>query len=96
MHTPEQASNLWCPMVRRSDFRGGSGEGGYNHLAAATYNRVKHGNFCIAGECAMWRWSPTSESVPVEIDGISGPARSWKTVPTHEVGYCGLAGKPAN
>lgn len=83
-------------MVRMADFRGGSGEGGYNHLAGATYNRVKHGNFCIADQCAMWRWAPTTESVPAEIEGAGGtPARAWKTtVPTQTVGYCGMAGRP--
>ena len=95
MHTPEQAAELWCPLVRLPAFSGGTSQGGYNHLAGATVNRTKNGNFCIAGNCAMWRWVPTTESVPVETEGASGaPARSWKTVPTQTVGYCGIAGRP--
>ena len=82
-------------MVRLTDFRGGSGGGGYNHLSGATYNRVNHGNFCISEKCAMWRWQPTTESVPAEIEGARGtPARARKTVPTQTHGYCGLAGRP--
>lgn len=92
--TPEQAGELWCPMVRLTQFIGGHDSGGGNHLAGATYNRVHHGNFCIADKCAMWRWAPTSAPVEVKVEGMSGPARAWKTVPTQEVGYCGIAGRP--
>ena len=82
-------------MVRMPDFRGGGGAGGYNHLAGATYNRTKNGNYCIADQCAMWRWAPTTASVPTDTEGASGTsARTWKTVPTQTVGYCGLAGRP--
>jgi len=49
---------------------------------------------CLGDKCAMWRWVPTTESVPVETEGMSGPARTWKTVPTQTHGYCGLAGRP--
>lgn len=47
---------------------------------------------CIAAECGMWRWEPTTASVPTTTLGAGGdPAQTFeqRTVKTH--GYCGLA-----
>lgn len=54
--------------------------------------RVPASCLCIADQCAMWRWEPTTASVPTTTEGASGlQARTFeqKTVRTH--GYCGLA-----
>lgn len=41
MHTPEQAKDLWCPMVRWTGISGAS---------------VNVDGRCRAEQCAMWRW----------------------------------------
>lgn len=90
MHTPEEAKNLWCPMVRaarrererpenpRSSL--GQGEtyivGGCNTDALGG-DRVPASCRCIANKCAMWRW---------EVDYPDGVLKRKET------GYCGLAG----
>ena len=58
-------------------------------------NRVPASCRCIADRCAVWRWAPTTASVPTDTEGASGTSVcTWKTVPTQTVGYCGLAGRP--
>lgn len=76
--------------------------GGVNHDALSGENkRIAEDHKplascrCIAGKCAMWRWVPTTESVPTVTLGASGQAaRTFgvQTVRTH--GYCGIAGRP--
>ena len=70
-------------MVRMPDFRGGGGAGGYNHLAGATYNRTKNGNYCIADQCAMWRREPSTVG-----EVTTAYAQGQRP------GFCGLAGRP--
>lgn len=85
MYTPEQAKQLWCPMVRlaRADEKGAVAVG------QTVFNRVQIGtkdmgaptaSNCLAAGCAMWRWL-TREDDRIHL------------IPTH--GYCGLSGKPA-
>lgn len=84
-HTPEQAKNLWCPMVRASN---GDDQpcnaGNSSDYRKATFAR------CIANECAMWRWVYTSASVPMKIEN-GATVYATKEIKTH--GYCGLAGR---
>lgn len=57
--------------------------------------KVDYHRDCIADRCAMWRWVPTTASVPTITEGAGGQrARTFenKTVRTH--GYCGIAGQP--
>lgn len=103
MHTPEQAKDLWCPMVRgvrweADSYRPGIDDpttavGGCNSGGAAA--RSPLGCRCIADRCAMWRWEPMTESVPtVTLGAGNQQARTFgmQTVRTH--GYCGIAGRP--
>lgn len=81
MHTPEQARQLWCPMVRVSRREKVVAEealhahntavvGGCNTDPIAG-NPVPASCRCIADQCAMWRWRAA-----------------------RQVGYCGLAVNP--
>lgn len=85
MHTPEEARDLWCPMIRMAVTPKAGGPCAVNDptnsLAPAA---------CIADGCAMWRWERTTASVPTTTEG----ARTFeqRVVKTH--GYCGLAGTP--
>lgn len=62
MHTPEQAKELWCPMVRiarREDTH--PDEGGAIVVAGCNTDalcgmRVPASCRCIGDRCAMWRW----------------------------------------
>ncbi len=55
MHTEKQAAETWCPMVRHASDDGDM----------ASINRYGHDDEsdspefarCIAGRCAMWRWT---------------------------------------
>lgn len=96
-HTTEQASKLWCPMVRHEGGatfnRGIEDKNPTNADTEKTPERIKgkYSCACIADKCAMWRWEPTTASVPVVRD--DGPRKhttyEQRTVRTH--GYCGLA-----
>lgn len=87
-HTPEQARELWCPMVRIArNERSGLGlqmVAGCNTDALGGV-RVPASCRCIADKCAMWRWEPGQGDLVTP--GASG------YIPAH--GYCGLAGAPA-
>ncbi len=81
MHTEQQATELWCPMVRAAN----------GHMAsncavnvAAVEGSSPHWQTCIASRCAMWRWS---ESAPArqltscqDRDATTEPPRPF-TVP---------------
>lgn len=84
MHTPEQARETWCPMVRLK-----LPHNNYNryevdpHLDSVVPRDCK----CIADKCAMWRWVSSSRQIvtdtqPDEIRVLS------------KTGYCGLTGQP--
>lgn len=50
-HTPEQARDLWCPMVRVGVMPSSGGPSAVNDPTVDL-----HGT-CIADKCAMWRWT---------------------------------------
>jgi len=82
-HTPEQAKELWCPMVRLAACNGGSvamGQTVMNLLQDGRETTVPDAARCIADKCAMWRWLPTTKGF------VAHP-----TFPKH--GYCGIAGR---
>lgn len=94
-HTPAEAGELWCPMVRTvrwetdkavdPSFAAESGDvahaiGGCNSGGQAARNPLS--SRCIAASCAMWRWHGQAMHY---IDG---------TVGYPERGFCGLAGVP--
>lgn len=60
MTTESKARELWCPMVRHEGDDGGSFNRGFldhNPLNKRKFdNTPSNGCFCIASECAMWRW----------------------------------------
>lgn len=88
-HTPEQAAELWCPMVRtvrwECDKSGSNGKsfgdanaiGGCNSGGQAARNPLS--SRCIADRCAMWRWE--AHYLP---DGA--------VLSRSDTGHCGLAG----
>lgn len=97
MNTPEQARELWCPMVRIARRETIEHRTGYQetyrdeevavagcNTDALGGNRVPASCRCIADQCAMWRWIPRIFDTDVG-DPLQLP-------PTH--GYCGLAGRP--
>lgn len=51
MHTPEQAKQLWCPMVRASNGEDMTANAGNS----AQYRMGPESCRCIADRCAMWR-----------------------------------------
>ena len=55
MHTASQAHKLWCPMVRLTD----SENPAHNRYSYPLDNENMNPLLCrcIAGDCAMWRWS---------------------------------------
>jgi hypothetical protein len=106
MHTPEQAKELWCPMVRVArrevaEINIKPGES-YEQVIVGGCNsdslgrtRVPASCRCIADKCAMWRWEHMTDSVPTVTEGPSGlKARTFETRVVRTHGYCGLAGKP--
>lgn len=69
--------------------------GGCNRDALGGFGAGINSCNCIADQCAMWRWEPTTESVPTVTEGASGmQARTYKQVTTRTHGYCGIAGHP--
>ena len=102
-HTPDQASELWCPMVRTvrwetdkvidlgfEDKTNGMAHalGGCNSGGKAARNPLS--SRCIADRCAMWRWE-TYYALPVDAEPgklVAGVTRRAGT------GYCGLANIP--
>jgi len=114
-HTESQARELWCPMVRiarRELIQPHAPDTAYNNTVVAGCNtdalgrsRVPPSCRCIASECAMWRWVPsTTMHKEIEIREravaqLIGPPAYQKyeatidvpDAPTH--GYCGLAGR---
>ena len=49
-HTPEQANELWCPMVRIGIMPHSGGPSAVNDPDSPFNGR------CVADSCAMWRW----------------------------------------
>lgn len=107
-HTPEQARELWCPMVRMRD--GSNVDHGDRMM-------------CIADKCAMWRWTDRRSQVfrvrvmcedrfaEIEPKRPGGLNESFVFIPFDEDseahwaepdevwkkrrnGYCGLAARP--
>lgn len=90
-HSTEQARQLWCPMVRVGVLPSGGGP------VAVNDPRVEYRGNCIADQCAMWRWVPSTtmhkERRMHESDGrCFMQTMDVPDAPTH--GYCGLAGSP--
>ena len=102
MHTPEQAKELWCPMVRAE--RGETVRIQYASIGEITSvheerhivggcntdalsgTRAPVACRCISTKCAMWRWATTGN---YEHDcAIIGTNLGEPFTPT---GYCGLA-----
>lgn len=92
-HTPEQARELWCPMVRLAASDGSSvpmGQTVMNRLQDGRKTTVPDSSRCIADKCAMWRWATADMPPPGAEPGklvVGVPARLG-------VGYCGIAGRP--
>lgn len=84
LHTAEQATSLWCPLVRHDGDNGGSFNTGHRRqtdpLNTAGRKNDHYTAGCIANQCAMWRWA--------------GPAPRSTEMLARAVGYCGLAGRP--
>lgn len=91
MHTPEQAKELWCPMVRLAP---APMHPALNRLLHENEVRQPHASCCVADRCAMWRWVPKNGTFLAIVDdggGMKREVKQWGGVPpTH--GYCGLAG----
>lgn len=82
MHTPDQARELWCPMVRIARDETTGDDHGRTIVAGCNTDalgglRVPNSCRCIADQCAMWRWAPEPHEP------------SWRMR-----GFCGLAGRP--
>jgi hypothetical protein len=76
MNTEDQASKKWCPMVRVGVMPTHGGPAGIND-----HSTEFRGN-CIASDCAMWRWSPTTKREHVmgcgyDIPMPSGDPGDW-------------------
>lgn len=107
MHTPEQAKELWCPMVRiarrepvavlQEDGSTKSSEVAFyqtdgNNTDALGGNRVPASCRCIADQCAMWQWHPTTLLHPdTGALTMNGPGGITDRIPAK--GFCGLAGR---
>lgn len=111
--TPEQAREKWCPMVRiarreqehRVEASNLTVVGGCNTDALGR-THVPASCRCIADDCAMWRWVPsttTHKESQIEERKYLLPGGRYEMrhlevavdvpdAPT--VGYCGLAGRP--
>ena len=87
MHTPEQARNLWCPMVRASN-----GEDQPANTGNSEPYRTPPFARCIGGKCAMWRWGSTDSAPPP--NATPGALYVAEKVRSTTHGYCGLAGTP--
>ena len=92
MHTPEQASKLWCPMGRVGVMPDAGGPAGINDSTSSFSCN------CIASGCAMWRWGDPAPSRRVFVSesqtAISEPVGEytgdWPFVP-----YDPIDGEPA-
>lgn len=79
----EQASQLWCPMVRTARRETTQRDGlqlvvvGGCNTDALGGNRVPASCRCIASKCAMWRWAG------YELKAAKAHTRQ---------GYCGMGG----
>ncbi|SFJ85337.1 hypothetical protein [Bradyrhizobium sp. cf659] len=101
MHTPEQAKDLWCPMVRiarRETFNpDGLGDtvlvGGCNTDALGR-NRVPASCTCIADKCAMWRWVVVRDPTEPERSDCVMYDKPPRMVRNGE-GYCCISGRQA-
>lgn len=101
-HTPEQARELWCPMVRIARRESTEHYCSSPSVVVAGCNtdalcglRVPASCRCIADKCAMWRWVERREPSMPDPHSDTIPPRflRGKLLPsTH--GYCGLAGRP--
>jgi len=78
-HTEEQASRLWCPMVRHK-----AGWNGHHADVDRSGSNYQYKCNCIADGCAMWRWNEMLMSISFTADSVENL----------RTGYCGLAGKP--
>lgn len=99
-HTPEQARELWCPMVRiarRENTQPMSSQLAGDPVVVAGCNtdalgslRVPKSCRCIADKCAMWRWgtyiAPPLDAEPGKLVAGVNHRAGW--------GFCGLAGRP--
>lgn len=87
MHTPEQAQELWCPMVRASN-----GQDQPANAGNSEKYRVPKFALCIGDKCAMWRWVSVDGQLPTNAEpGVLYPVEK---VQSTKHGYCGLAGAP--
>ena len=87
MHTPEQALNLWCPMVRSTTHMAHDGAG---NRTIGEEDPITDSH-CIADRCAMWRWG----SILVPPEGAEPGKLSQPVKRLATTGFCGLAGTPA-
>ena len=104
MHTPDQARELWCPMVRgaRRELMPESGTKSINDRTVIVSGcntdalggmRVPASCRCIADKCGMWRWD--SRITAEEQSAINeGRVNIAELVTRQITGYCGLAGRP--
>ena len=90
MHTPTEAHQLWCPMVRVAT-RAPIGKQALSLNNDGT-ELIPENCCCIADQCSMWRWEFTTESIPV-LHPNGATIYEQRVVKTH--GYCGLAGTPS-
>lgn len=78
MHTPQDATKLWCPMTRDRQLS--------EPCATNTMGR------CIADKCAMWRWHPSVVLMPftgaLVMPGHGGdiPAKGYCGLAPHHFG----------
>lgn len=82
MHTPEQAKELWCPMVRIGVTQNHGGPSAVNDPT------TQYRGNCIADKCAMWRWAEEPKQVFLTK---TANEETYTTVMVKERGYCGLA-----
>lgn len=64
-HTPEQAKELWCPMVRLAGcLPNGEVQPGQTVVNRLQINlnsgaEIPSSSKCLAEKCSMWRWEPS-------------------------------------
>ena len=96
MHTPEEATKLWCPMVRLAACKpnGDVSEGQtvMNRLQNGVNIAIPDAGRCIAEKCAMWRWHPDTR-VNTFTGQLVMPGAGGDNDPIPAKGYCGLAGR---
>lgn len=105
MHTPTEAADLWCPMVRIARYEvtehrkpalsGMELVTEQHHIVAGCNtdalgrNRVPSSCRCISDKCAMWRWAP-SVFLNIGTDALEMPGAGGCSIPAK--GCCGLSG----